>query len=112
MKKKKEKEKVFQVVCPCCQSILWTDSVTKEVIQYEKKGAKKLDSIDVAQLRTILSSEGTRAGEYNLFDLVAIGIVERSKIPTVIFNGTNPENLIKAINKEKIGTKIVHTANK
>ena len=78
----------------------------------EEKGAKKLDSIDVAQLRTILSSEGTRAGEYNLFDLVAIGIVERSKIPTVIFNGTNPENLIKAINKEKIGTKIVHTANK
>jgi len=78
----------------------------------EEKGAKKLDSIDVAQLRTILSSEGTRAGEYNLFDPVAIGIVERSKIPTVIFNGNNPQNLARAFNNEKIGTTIVHTTNK
>ncbi len=78
----------------------------------EEKGAKKLDSIDVAQLRTILSSEGTRAGEDNLFDPVAIGIVERSKIPTVIFNGNNPQNLARAFNNEKIGTTIVHTTNK
>ena len=70
----------------------------------EEKGAKKLDSVDIAQLREILSTEGTKAGQYNLFDPVAIGIVERSQIPTVIFNGNNPENLKKAFNKEKIGT--------
>jgi uridylate kinase len=64
------------------------------------------------QLRKILSSEGTKAGEYNLFDPVAIGIVERSKIRTVIFNGNDPENLTKAFNKEKIGTAIVHNTNK
>jgi uridylate kinase len=78
----------------------------------EEKGAKKLDTVDVAQLRTILSSEGTRAGEYNLFDPVAIGIVERSKVPTVIFNGNDSKNLTRAFNNEKIGTKIVHVANK
>ena len=77
----------------------------------EEKGAKKLDAVDVAQLRTILSSEGTKAGQYNLFDPVAIGIVERSKISTVIFNGNNPENLKKAFNKEKIGTQVMHTTN-
>ena len=74
----------------------------------EKKGAKKLDTVTIVQLREILSTEGTKAGQYNLFDPVAIGIVERSKIPTVIFNGNNPENLKKAFNKEKIGTRITH----
>ncbi|MFW9807301.1 MAG: UMP kinase [Candidatus Thorarchaeota archaeon] len=74
----------------------------------EESGAKKLDTVDIAQLREILSTEGTKAGQYNLFDPVAIGIVERSKIPTVIFNGNNPENLKKALNKEKIGTRIMH----
>jgi uridylate kinase len=74
----------------------------------EDEGAKKMDSVDVVQLREILSTEGTKAGQYNLFDPVAIGIVERSRIPTVIFNGNNPENLKKAFNKEKIGTRIVH----
>jgi uridylate kinase len=74
----------------------------------EKKGAKKLDTVTIVQLREILSTEGTKAGQYNLFDPVAIGIVERSKISTVIFNGNNPENLKKAFNKEKIGTRITH----
>jgi uridylate kinase len=74
----------------------------------EEKGAKKLDSVDITQLREILSAEGTKAGQYNLFDPVAIGIVERSQIPTVIFNGNNPENLKKAFNKEKIGTRITY----
>ena len=74
----------------------------------EKKGAKKLDTVNIVQLREILSTEGTKAGQYNLFDPVAIGIVERSKISTVIFNGNNPENLKKAFNKEKIGTRITH----
>lgn len=74
----------------------------------KEKGAKKLDSVDIATLRGILSSEGTKAGQYNLFDPVAIGIVERSKIPTVIFNGNSPENLKRAFKEEKIGTRITH----
>ncbi|MFW9832725.1 MAG: UMP kinase [Candidatus Thorarchaeota archaeon] len=74
----------------------------------EEKGAKKLDTVDISQLREILSTEGLKAGQYNLFDPVAIGIVERSKIPTVIFNGKDPGNLRKVFNKEKIGTRIMH----
>ncbi len=78
----------------------------------EEKGAKKLDEVDIVQLRNILSSEGTKAGQYNLFDPVAIRIVERSRIPTVIFNGNNLDNLKKAFNKEKIGTRITHNKKK
>ena len=59
MKKEKEKEQVFQVVCHCCQSILWIDSVTKEVIQYEKKGAKRKESLE-----ELLLKEKKRKGEF------------------------------------------------
>ena len=46
MEKAKEKKRVFQIICPYCQSILWTDPVTQEVIQFEKKGGKKKDSLE------------------------------------------------------------------
>ena len=59
MKKEKKKEQVFQVVCPCCQSILWIDSVTKEVIQHEKKGAKRKESLE-----ELLLKEKKRKGEF------------------------------------------------
>ena len=77
----------------------------------EEEGSKKLDTVDITQLREILSSEGIRAGQYNLFDPVAIGIVERSRIPTVIFNGNDPKNLRRVFSKEKIGTRILHNKN-
>lgn len=71
-------------------------------------GAKKIDIVTVKQLRAILSSGGTKAGEYKLFDPVAIRVVERSRIRTVIFDGTDPSNLLRLFNGEKIGSQIVH----
>lgn len=74
----------------------------------KEKGAVKLDSVEIEQLRTILSGGGTRAGEYRLFDPVAIKIVARSKIPTVIFDGRKPTNLSRVLKGEKIGTRITY----
>jgi uridylate kinase len=74
-------------------------------------GAKKLDSVSIDQLDQILSGSGTRAGEYKLFDPVAIRVVGRSKIPTVIFNGNNPNAIPQLLKGEMIGTKIVHEPN-
>lgn len=71
-------------------------------------GAKRLDIVTVAELRTILSDAGVRAGEYKLFDPVAIRVVERSHIRTVIFDGTTPNNLLRLFNGERIGSLIVH----
>ncbi|MHA1962048.1 MAG: UMP kinase [Candidatus Thorarchaeota archaeon] len=71
-------------------------------------GAKKLDTVKIAELRSILSGGGTRAGEYKLFDPVAIRVVERSKISAVIFDGTLPENLRYIFEGKKIGSVIVH----
>ncbi|NHJ13999.1 MAG: UMP kinase [Candidatus Thorarchaeota archaeon] len=75
------------------------------------EGAVKLDVVDVDQLDRILLGSGTRAGEYKLFDPVAIRVVGRSKIPTVIFNGNDPSAISRLLNGEKVGTKIVHNPN-
>ncbi|RDE13336.1 MAG: UMP kinase [Candidatus Thorarchaeota archaeon] len=73
----------------------------------KQPGAKKLDSVSVAQLKSILARSGTRAGEYELFDPVAIGVVERSRIETVIFDGTDPDNLLRFFKGKKVGSTIV-----
>ena len=39
--------------------------------------------------------------------MTAAQMIERSNIPTIIANGDDPNNLIKIINGEKVGTKIV-----
>jgi len=59
MDKAKEKKQVFQIICPCCQSILWTDPVNQEVIQFEKKGGKKKESLE-----ELLQKEKKRKGEF------------------------------------------------
>ena len=59
MEKEKGKKQVFQFICPCCQSILWADPVTQEVIQFEKRGAKKKESLD-----ELLQKEKKRKSEF------------------------------------------------
>ncbi|MHA1137315.1 MAG: UMP kinase [Candidatus Thorarchaeota archaeon] len=74
----------------------------------KESGATRYDTITIVELKEVLSGGGTKAGEYKLFDPVAIRVVERSKIPTVIFDGREPENLTKVFSDSTIGTLIVH----
>ena len=74
----------------------------------KEPGAERFDTITIGELKKVLSSGGTKAGEYKLFDPVAIRVVERSKIPTVIFDGRVPENINRVFRDDKLGTRIVH----
>jgi uridylate kinase len=74
----------------------------------KESGATRFDTITIAELKEVLSGGGTKAGEYKLFDPVAIRVVERSKIPTVIFDGRDPENITKVFRDFEIGTLVVH----
>ncbi len=74
----------------------------------KEEGAKKIDRLTIDQLDEILSGGGVRAGEYRLFDPVAIRVVARSRIPIIIFNGTQSENLIRIFKGKKIGTTVTH----
>ena len=50
MENSKKKKQVFKILCPSCQSRLWIDPVTREVIQSEK-GKRKKDTLDELLLK-------------------------------------------------------------
>jgi uridylate kinase len=74
--------------------------------------ARKLDEVTPGDLTKILSTEGFKAGEYDLMDPLALGIIKRSKIPAVIVDGRDPSNIAKALSGKCIGTRIVPTARR
>ena len=69
--------------------------------------ARRLDEITTAQLAKILSGGELTAGTYDLMDPIALRIIERSRIPTIIIDGRTPTNVLKALRKEKTGTRIL-----
>lgn len=70
--------------------------------------AMKLEEVSIENLTKILSKTDMRAGAYELMDSLALRIIQRSKIPTIILNGRKPDNLLKALRSETIGTRILH----
>ena len=68
--------------------------------------ARKLDVVSVERLKDMLFKGASRAGEYELLDLQALRIIERSRIPTVILDGRDPKNVEKAIEGRQVGTRI------
>ena len=53
-------------------------------IQINSKKQKKFESIELKDLKNILIHEDSVAGGYDLMDIVALKIIERSKIKTRI----------------------------
>ena len=74
----------------------------------KNSSAEKLDEITTDQLYDLVNKpEAHLAGKYELFDFLALKIIERSKINTQFISGKNPENIIHAVKGEKIGTRII-----
>ncbi|MBO3757705.1 MAG: UMP kinase [Thermoproteota archaeon] len=68
--------------------------------------AKLLNEVNYEQLlQLILENKNTKAGEYKPLDLVALEILRRSKIKTVVV-GSELENLEAVLRGEEIGTRI------
>jgi hypothetical protein len=51
MSEDKKKTDVFEVICPCCKSVIWVDGITQEIVKTEKKAARKKDSLDELLLK-------------------------------------------------------------
>ncbi len=81
------------------------DGVYTEDPRKDEK-AQKLDKVNIRELHRIISKGGTRAGEYKLVDLVTLSILKRSKVKTIILNGSNPKSILKAVSGAKIGTMV------
>ncbi|MBO3833142.1 MAG: UMP kinase [Candidatus Brockarchaeota archaeon] len=71
--------------------------------------AKLLREVSIRRLRKILGEGESTPGEYRLLDQVSLSILERSRIPVVIVNGSDPENIIRAASGEKVGTRISYS---
>ncbi len=70
------------------------------------KNAKKFKRIELKNLRNMLVHEDSLAGGYDLMDIVALKIIERSKIKTRILKA-DIKTLEKAIKGIDVGTEIV-----
>lgn len=71
--------------------------------------AKLLREVSIRRLREILSGGESTPGEYRLLDQISLSILERSRIPVVIVNGSDPRNIIKAASGEEVGTRIIYS---
>ncbi|WP_456478281.1 UMP kinase [Geoglobus ahangari] len=65
--------------------------------------ATRFEELTPEELVEIVARNDVRAGSSSVVDLLASKIIQRSRIPTVIFEGT-PENVERALKGEKIGT--------
>ena len=70
------------------------------------KNAKKFKRIELKNLRNMLVHEDSLAGGYDLMDIVALKIIERSKIKTRILKA-DIKIIEKAIKGADVGTEIV-----
>lgn len=70
------------------------------------KGAKMFKEITVRKCMEILGDENSAAGTYDLMDIVALKVIERSKIPTVILKA-DVANIKNAVAGKTTGTRIV-----
>jgi uridylate kinase len=78
---------------------------TKDPNKYSD--AELIEEITAIEMLEIIKGKDVKAGTYEFFDLTAIQMIKRSSIETVIASGEDPQNLIKAVNGEKIGTKVI-----
>ncbi len=74
----------------------------------KNKNAKKFKKIPLRKLRNMLAHQDSVAGSYDLMDIVALKVIERSKIKTRILRA-NIKTLEKAIKGNPEGTEITLT---
>ena len=69
------------------------------------KNAKKFSKISITELRSMLINEDSVAGGYDLMDIIALKVIERSKIPTRVIHSL-PRTISLALAGSNTGTRI------
>ncbi len=52
-----EQGKVFEVVCPCCRSVVWVDATTGGIVKSER-AVKKKESLDELRIQEKQKKDG------------------------------------------------------
>ena len=66
--------------------------------------AKAFDKLTMDEFYSIIIKQEEEPGNYALFDKVGCEILKRSKKKIAFVNGRNPENILKVLNNEQVGT--------
>ncbi len=66
--------------------------------------AKKFDKLSYKEFLRIVQMNPQMPGEYRLFDLKAAQSIQKSKIKTVLIDGNDPDEIIKAVEGQHNGT--------
>ena len=72
----------------------------------KNKKAKKFKRVELKDLRRLLVHEDSMAGGYDLMDIVALKVIERSKIKTKIIK-SDIKTIEKAMKDLSVGTEII-----
>ena len=72
----------------------------------KNENAILFNEITVKRCIDLLASEDSAAGGYDLMDIVALKVIERSKIPTIVLK-SDPAVIKKAISHIAVGTRII-----
>lgn len=66
--------------------------------------AKKYDRLTHEEFLKIIEQNPQTPGEYRLFDLKATKLIKKNKIKTIFIDGTDPEEIIRAVEGKHHGT--------
>lgn len=66
--------------------------------------AEKFDKLTYDEFLKIIQRNAQAPGEYRLFDLGAAKLIKKYKIKTILIDGNNPEEIIKAVEGQHSGT--------
>ena len=66
--------------------------------------ATKINEISFKDLFALLEEDKHKAGIQQILDPVAVRILQKSRIKTVVVNGFEPKNILLAMKGKKIGT--------
>ncbi len=72
----------------------------------KNKKAKFFKEISVKECLALLGSENSAAGAYDLMDLVALKVIERSKLDTVVLR-SDTATIGSAVDGKAVGTRII-----
>jgi uridylate kinase len=68
--------------------------------------AVKLDHLSFDDLAKVFSENKHKAGMHQIVDPEAVKVLKRGHMKLIVVNGFKPENLLAAVNGERVGTVI------
>jgi uridylate kinase len=67
-------------------------------------GAVKLDHLSFAELDEVLSESKHKAGMHQIVDPEAVKLLKHERVKLIVVNGFEPENILAAVQAERVGT--------